>query len=92
MGSFLNLARVKGDILNNLHCIVTVLVRTFSLLSSRFSTKNCLGLYFGLELGLLPIMCLSLNFVEMFFLTFIIPLRHIHDVGDFLSPRKQVFK
>ena len=26
----------------------------------------------------------------MFFLTFIIPLRHIHDVGDILSPRREV--
>ena len=30
--------------------------------------------------------------VKMFFLTFILTLCHIHDVGDFLSPRKQGFK
>ena len=30
-----------------------------------------------------------LHTIKKFFLTFIIPLCDIHDVGDFLSPRKQ---
>ena len=35
----------------------------------------------------------SQNFLKCtYFLTFIIPLCHIHDVGDFLSPTKQVFE